>query len=1159
MRDFVPSFPYPQTHVTLYGVADSFDGFVLAALAERFPQRPILHVCRHQARLTLLEQTLKFLKPDLEVLTFPAWDCLPYDRVSPKKDVLGKRVEVLTRLLKPQVSSRVLLTTAASFFQRVPPKDLYQNQFYTLKKGERITPDSLKNYFLSQGFSAVSTVREPGEFCFRGGIIDFFAATYDAPHRVDLFGEEVEDLRTFDPLTQRSQETVEEICLMPVNEVLINEQTIAHFRKAYRHYFGALGEQDPLYQAISVGRNYPGAEHWLPLFYEKLQTLLDYLESPIICFEQRSLESAKARLAQIKESYETRVNFKEIEKNKGGPIYHPLPPELLYPSLREIEENLNSHTVFHFSPFESPAETEIDLGSRPIPDFSSSRNRQDIRLFDQVKERILAAYSKQKRVMISCFSTSSKNRFEKMLQEQSLIPRFLHYSPQIEELKKGEVGLVELSLEYGFETPQLMVITEQDILGERQTRSHKKQRRSDLFIAEASSLQEGDYIVHQDHGISQFKGLLTLSISGVPHDCIVLMYEGGDKLFLPVENLEVISRYGGESNFVKLDKLGSSAWQNRKAKIKKKLLEIAEHLISLAAERQVRTAEFYSPNESLYQEFVSRFPYNETEDQERVIAEVLEDLAKGKPMDRLVCGDVGFGKTEVAMRAAFVVASSGSQVAIIVPTTLLSRQHFRNFQERLEGLGLRIEQLSRLVSAKDKKHIKEALKEGKIDIIIGTHSLLAPSSSFKKLGLVIVDEEQHFGVKQKEHLKELQKEVHLLTLSATPLPRTLQMALSGVRDLSLITTPPVDRLAVRTFIIPFDGMVIREAILREIYRGGQVFYVSPRIENLDYLAERLKILVPEAKTVIAHGQQPSTALEKAISDFYDKKYDILLSTNIIESGLDMPCVNTLIIDRADLFGLAQLYQLRGRVGRAKTRGYAYLILPENVSVSAAAQKRLEVMQTLDSLGAGFQIASHDMDIRGAGNLLGEEQSGHIREVGVELYQQMLEEAVQEVKVGKEKPISSSWSPQLNLGLPILIPDTYVYDLKARLHLYKRLSIVETEEEIFELEQELRDRFGPLPEEVSNLLQVLTLKQICRKVGVEKLEAGEKGCVVSFFNQSFANPLALVNYIQQKQGTVQVRPDQKLFFPRTWKHPHIKIEGIKTILEELSSLLARDHH
>ena len=1154
MNSFLPSLPFLTSHQTIYGIADSFGRFVLMDLANTNPNRPIIAICRHENQLDQIAKDIATLDPTLEILKFPSWDCLPYDRVSPKKDVIGKRVQTLTCLLQAQTRPRLILTTIAAFFQRVPPLNLYKNSNLEIKAGQKISRKDLEAYFIAHGFSAVTTVREPGEFSFRGGIVDFFPASADQPYRLDLFGEEIEEIKSFDPLTQLSTQTLPHLSLSPTGELLLNQQTITHFRMGYRQHFGAVCDQDPLYQAISAGRNYPGADHWLSLFYPKLDILLDYVNNPIVCFEHQAFDAVKDRWAEIQEYYEARVKFRDVEKGKTNLPYHPLPPYYLYPPLEEMEKRLAQCVVLHFSPFAASNSHDIDLKARPIPDFSPSRHAPEIDLFDHVKDRIQAAHTASKKVVIACESDSSQHRLVKHLKQKDIVAVALNQFSDIESLSTNQIGLIQLSMDYGFDLSTLLLIAEHDIFGEPHRRSTQRQRRSDLLIGEVASLTQGDFIVHQEHGIGQFVGLVTLTVGTVPHDFLSLIYENGDKLFVPVENMEVLSRYGGESMQASLDRLGSSAWQNRKAKIKKRLHEIAKHLIKLAAERTLRKGEIFHPNESLYQEFTARFPYQETEDQGRVIEETLEDLGRGKPMDRLVCGDVGFGKTEVAMRAAFVVAAAGRQVALIVPTTLLCRQHFRNFKDRFKKLGFRIEQLSRLVMPKEAKQIKEDITKGAVDIVIGTHALLGSSVKFKNLSLVIVDEEQHFGVKQKEKLKELQKDTHLLTLSATPIPRTLQMALSGVRDLSLITTPPIDRLAVHTFVLPFDPMVIREAIMRELHRGGQVFYVSPRVEDLAFLAQRIKELVPEARTVMAHGQLPATTLEQVMNDFYDKKYEILLSTNIIESGLDMPTVNTMIIHRSDLFGLSQLYQLRGRVGRGKSRGYTYLTLPVQQNISVTAQKRLEVMQTLDSLGAGFQLASHDMDIRGAGNLLGEEQSGHIREVGVELYQQMLDEAIHETQIDSDTTSASqSWSPQLNLGLPVLIPDTYVLDLAVRLNLYRRLSSIESLDEIKQLEDEFIDRFGPLTEEVDNLLSIVQLKQLCREVGIEKVDVGEKGCVFTFFNQTFSKPLALIRYVARKQGVVRLRPDHKLVYLGVWKTRDAKVTGVRGVLQELKDL------
>ena len=690
-----------------------------------------------------------------------------------------------------------------------------------------------------------------------------------------------------------------------------------------------------------------------------------------------------------------------------------------------------------------------------------------------------------------------------------------------------------LGVERGFVGERLALVAEQDLLGERISRPPRRRKRADQFIAEATEIAEGDLVVHQEYGIGRYDGLTTLSVSGAPHDCLRLIYDGSEKLFLPVENIEVLSRYGSEQQGVALDKLGGTGWQTRKSRMKNRIRDMAAALIRTAAERKVHDADVMMPPEGSFDEFCARFPFAETEDQSRAIADVLEDLASGRPMDRLICGDVGFGKTEVALRAAFISAMSGAQVAIVVPTTLLARQHFRTFSERFADLPVRVAQLSRMVPAKEAVEIRKGITDGSVNIVVGTHALLAKSIQFAALGLLVIDEEQHFGVAHKERLKQLRADVHVLTLTATPIPRTLQLALTGVREMSVIATPPVDRLAVRTFIMPFDSVVVREAIQRERFRGGQVFCVVPRIEDMPRIAERLREIVPEARTAQAHGRLAPTELERVMTEFSDGKFDILLSTNIVESGLDMPAVNTLVIHRADMFGLGQLYQLRGRVGRGKQRGYAYLTWPQTHRLSAAAQKRLEVMQTLDSLGAGFTLASHDLDIRGAGNLLGDEQSGHIREVGIELYQQMLEDAVADLRAGAGKRAAEErdWTPNITLGLPVLIPETYVRDLPVRLGLYRRIGALASDAETEAMAAELVDRFGPLPPEVENLLAVVSLKRACREAGVEKLEAGPKGMVVTFRGNAFRNPAGLVAWLGSKGGLVRLRPDHKLAVSR----------------------------
>jgi transcription-repair coupling factor (superfamily II helicase) len=693
------------------------------------------------------------------------------------------------------------------------------------------------------------------------------------------------------------------------------------------------------------------------------------------------------------------------------------------------------------------------------------------------------------------------------------------------------------------------------MLGDRLVRRRKRKKSADAFLSELATLTPGDLVVHAEHGIGRYEGLTQVQVGRSPHDCVALEYAGGNKLYVPVENIDVLSRYGSGEEGVSLDRLGGEAWQRRKARMKERIREIAGELIKTAALRATRQGVVAEPD-SAYPAMVDRFPYEETDDQNRAISDVLEDLGAGRPMDRLVCGDVGFGKTEVALRAAFVAAMAGYQVAVVCPTTLLARQHYTSFVDRMKGFPIEIGRLSRLVASNEAKRTKELLGEGQIDIVVGTHAILAKGIKFKKLGLVIVDEEQRFGVTHKERLKGLKADVHVLTLTATPIPRTLQMAMSGLRELSVIQTPPVDRLAVRTYVTPWDPVVIREALLREHYRGGQSYFVVPRISDLPAIEEWLREEVPEVKPIVAHGQLAPTEVEERMSAFYDRKYDVLLSTTIVESGLDIPSANTLIVHRAERFGLAQLYQLRGRVGRSKTRAYAYMTTPPDRQVTETAEKRLTVLSNLDSLGAGFQLASHDLDIRGAGNLLGDEQSGHIKEVGFELYQSMLEEAILDMKAGgtrEDKP--DEFSPQINVEAPIMIPEEYVPDLDLRMGLYRRLGELEASREVEEFAAEMIDRFGKLPEETSNLLQVVETKIHCRAAGIAKLDAGLRGAVVTFSPSGFPDVKGLFDYIARLKGTAKLRPDQKLVVSRDWASPAQRLNGALQLSRGLARVAA----
>ncbi len=1158
--------PGQPRRLLIAGAPEGQDARVLAGLARRAGPAGLLHVASDDARAARLAEMVAFFDPEVEVAVFPAWDCLPYDRVSPNGEITARRIDVLTRLLEPYGKARPLLvvTTVNAALQKVPPRLAFRNATFRAKVGDRINTAELQRFLAQNGYIRTQTVREPGEYAIRGGIIDLFPPGTAEPLRLDLFGDDLDGIRSFDPMTQLTTEKRDSFALKPMSEVFLDEMSVQRFRTGYRELFGAVTGDDPLYEAVSAGRKQAGMEHWLPLFHPGLETLFDYLPDAVVSLDANAEEARDDRLEQIRDFHEARRSFQEAEKLSGAPVYKPVPTALMFLDGDGWDRHLAPRAVGQLSPFaavEGGGNADLaDAGGRKGRDFAEARVQSGVNVYDVVREHIEALRADGRRVVIAGYSAGARDRLMHVLKEHGIDRlKTVESWAELDGLPKQSVALVVLAMDHGFAAPDLAVITEQDILGDRLVRTGaKKKRRAANFIAEAASLNPGDFVVHIDHGVGRYEGLETLTVGGAPHDCLKVVYEGGDKLFVPVENIEVLSRYGSEDAAATLDKLGGVGWQSRKARVKKRLKDMADALLRIAAERELRKAKAIDVPDGAWDEFCARFPYAETDDQLNAITDVMDDLTSGKPMDRLVCGDVGFGKTEVALRAAFLAVMNGMQVAVVVPTTLLARQHYRTFEQRFQGLPVRLGQLSRLVTAKDTAEVKNGLADGTVDIVVGTHALLGKTVNFKRLGMVIVDEEQHFGVKQKERLKVLRADVHVLTLTATPIPRTLQLALSGVRELSLIATPPVDRLAVRTFVLPYDPVVIREAILREHFRGGQSFYVVPRIEDLEVVRQRLAELVPEVKVVIAHGQMAAGDLEEVMTAFDDGRYDVLLATNIIESGLDIPSANTLVVHRADMFGLAQLYQIRGRVGRSKVRGYAYLTYAPRTALSATAQQRLHVIETLDSLGAGFQLASHDMDIRGAGNLLGEEQSGHIREVGVELYQQMLEEAVaaarQGLKGGQGGEVpEDAWAPQIALGMPVLIPEEYVADLGVRLTLYRRLSDLHGRDEIDAFGAELIDRFGPLPPEVENLLRLVEIKRLCKEAGAATLDAGPKGAVVGFRNNSFKNPPALVDFLQRQAGTAKLRPDHKLVVLRPWDSPETRMDGVRTLMQTLAQM------
>lgn len=1133
-------------------VTGAYEGLDTQAIAQTAVRRqaPILYIASQNAPLKRFMAQCRFFAPDLPRMEFPAPDNLPYDRVSPSVEQSARRMaslSLLTRIKQPR--AMIIATTPAAAIQKVPPKNIIQKASFSAKPGSILNHETLLEFLQANGYQREAMVHEPGHYAIRGGIIDLFPPGSKLPVRIDLFGDQIDSLRAFDPQAQKSLRQLRDIRLSPASEILLGEDHIARFRSAYREYFG-VDHEDPLYEAISAGQRWQGAEQFLPLFYGKLDSIFDYLPpETVVAMDHLALDAAQSRYEMAEDHYSSRKQAAEASKKS----YKALPPEQLYLNESQLEEAALAFDCHYYSPFQaegSQTGPRIDLGGKLGVNFAAQRAAGE-NIYDAVITYLNQPEKKQKRFLLAGWSAGSSERMAQILSEHGLDG--LAKIKSFDELKQQKTARAILPLEHGFETRDWITLCEQDILGNRLANPSRKRRRAKNFLSEASSLNPGDLVVHVDHGIGRFDGLHTLTIQNAPHDCLELTYARGDKVFLPVENIELLSRYGADESDARLDKLGGTAWQARKAKAKKRLLEMAGELMRVAAARLLKKTPVLEPPSGAWNEFQAGFPYEETEDQLNAIEDVVADLSKGQPMDRLICGDVGFGKTEVALRAAFVAAMEGRQVAVITPTTLLARQHFKNFTDRFADWPLKIGHLSRLVGTAQAKEVKEKLAKGEIDIVIGTHALLSKQVNFRDLGLLVIDEEQRFGVKHKERLKELRADMHVLTLSATPIPRTLQLALSGVRELSLIATPPVDRLVVHTYVSRWDPVTIREALLREKYRGGQSYFVAPRISDLPEIEEFLRQQVPEVSFVVAHGRLPGTQLDEIMNRFYDGAYDVLLSTTIVESGLDIPTANSLIVWRADKFGLAQLYQLRGRVGRSKLRAYAYLTTPTRKKLTDGAQKRLKLLQSLDSLGAGFTLASHDLDMRGGGNMLGEEQSGHIKEVGVELYQKMLEEAVAEQKGQGGMVAESDWSPTINLGVPVLIPETYVEDLGLRLSLYRRLSDCEDDAQRDAFAAELTDRFGSLPEEVEALIDVAGLKAICKQLSIEKLEAGEKGASIQFRVPGFSNAEKLVAHIAQRPGQYKLKPDGKLLLLARWKNAKQRLSGCKNALQNLVAL------
>ena len=1141
-----------DTPLTLAQVARGAQPLVMADLARASKGRAVF-IAPDDSAMRAIVDAAAFFAPELEVIEFPAWDSLPYDRASPALSISARRLSALFRLQAGKAKAQLVVTTANAVLQRVLSPFRIRESVREFKPGMEIGRESLGLLLQKQGYGRTDTVIDKGEYAVRGSIVDIFPSGMDEALRLDFFGDELESLRTFDPNTQMSTGRLDSHLLLPASEALLDEDSIKRFRSRYREMFGANATQDPLYEAVSDGRRLAGMEHWLPLFEEKLATLFDHLgKDDLIVIDQASIAAADERVKDISDYYDQRTAI--TGQAKGN--YRPLKPDALYLTGEELKKALEAAPAHRTTPFDEPeSDKVVGFGFRSGRDFAPERARGD-NVYPVLADHLKSLAKAGKRPLLAAYSKGSRSRIASILEEAGMPVQMAETWQEALGLSaKGKPAATILPVEASFANDEMELLTEQDILGDRLVRRKKKRKDSDAFLAELQALSVGDLIVHTEHGIGKYLGLEPIAVGKSKHDCVQLEYKGGDKLFIPVENIDVLSRYGSSEEAVMLDRLGGEAWQKRRARLKERINEIAGELMQVAAQRALRKAPVFEIDEGPFNQFLDRFQYDETDDQERAIEDVLGDLESGKPMDRLVCGDVGFGKTEVALRAAFVAAMNGQQVAVVAPTTLLARQHFENFAARFNGFPLKVGRLSRLVPARELKETREGLENGQVDIVVGTHAILSKQTKFKNLGLVIVDEEQRFGVTHKEKLKQLRADVHMLTLTATPIPRTLQMAMTGLRELSTIQTPPVDRLAVRTYVMEWDDMVMREALLREHHRGGQSFIVVPRISDMEQISDWLHENVPEIKFVSAHGQMSAGEIEERMSAFYEGKYEVLLATTIVESGLDLPSANTIIIHRADIFGLAQLYQLRGRVGRSKLRAYAYLTYAQDTQLSEVAEKRLKVLGDLDSLGAGFQLASHDLDIRGAGNLLGDEQSGHIREVGFELYQSMLEDAILAAKAGElgleAKP--ERVSPQITVDAPIMIPEDYVPDLAVRMALYRRLNDAADQAEIEALAAEMIDRFGELPSATANLVRLIEIKHQAIEANIAKVDVGAQGTLVTFHNDDFPDPMGLLGYVDRLKGTAKLRPDMKLVISRAWNSPESRLNGLFQLTKGLSGI------
>ncbi|MGB9428355.1 MAG: transcription-repair coupling factor [Gammaproteobacteria bacterium] len=1124
----------------LYG---SSTALVLAEAAQQ-STAPLLLVTPEAREAERLVDELRFYIGDqpLSVMPFPDWETLPYDLFSPHQDIISERLAALAKV--PELRRGIVVIAAATLMLRLPPPAYISGSAFLLKTGDKLNPAAMRQRLTAAGYASVIQVMEHGEFAVRGALLDIFPMGSPVPFRIDLFDEEIETIRRFDPETQLSQDQLEEIRLLPAREFPLDEGGIRGFRQRYRARFEGDPQKNPVYRDVSNARAPGGVEYYAPLFFDQTASFLDYLPANTLV---ASLEDTAGALqqawAQIAERHEQHRH--DIER----PL---LKPEELWLTPDEAQSALAAHPRIEMQSFEIPAGDAVNFNTAAPPPL-----RVESRADEPVAKLLAFLHEFPGRVLFAAESTGRREYLLELLARRDLKPTSVDNWPAF-LANSARIALCVAPLERGLLLPEsgMALIAEEQLFGQRARQSSRRVRNRDpeAIIRDLAALSAGAPVVHEEHGIGRYLGLQLLELNGIETEFLTLEYAEGAKLYVPVSSLHLITRYSGSApETAPLHRLGSVQWQKAKRRAAEQVRDVAAELLDIYARRAAREGFAFKFGEPDYQAFTENFPFDETPDQAQAIEGVLTDMRAGKSMDRVVCGDVGFGKTEVALRAAFVAVQGGKQVALLVPTTLLAQQHAQTFHDRFADWPVRIEVLSRFRTGKQLHATIQDIAAGKVDIVIGTHALLRDQLKFKDLGLVIIDEEHRFGVRHKEQLKKLRADVDMLTLTATPIPRTLNMSLAGLRDLSIIATPPVERLAVKTFVSEWQDALIQEACLREIKRGGQVYFVHNSVDSIEKTAAGIAKLVPGAEVRIAHGQMHERELEQVMLDFYHRRFNILVCTTIIESGIDVPTANTIVIHRADKLGLAQLHQLRGRVGRSHHRAYAYLIIPPRSLLTADAVKRLEAIESLEELGAGFTLATHDLEIRGAGELLGEEQSGQIQEVGFTLYTELLERAVRALKAGKPADLEAptEHGPEIDLHLPALLPADYIGDVHLRLTLYKRIADCKTDEDLCDLQVEMIDRFGLLPPPARTLFRIAELRLKAAPLGVRKIEAGHSGGRISFNDTPNVDPGTVIRLIQQQPQHYKLDGSNRLRFLLDLDDPERRINSVGVLLDTLA--------